>query len=1534
MVLLSSLAMHPVRSRPPTRDALSTSSPHPGYPTTPVAGYPHSNGYFYSPSHSSDTPEHTQKGRRFSGPNLGGSVAMTSSHVTSPVTSPGVYSSLNNLDTWSPSTVSVSSLLRQSGDVYGKPSRKLNNGFVHVNGGIGGSGGSGSVMRPLRDSYSGSLSRSKPYAPWKLLHEESDSESVTSQPYATRRSLHESDSGSVSQSYASRRVPQDSDSQSVVSRRSLIDSRRVPQDSDLQTVVSKRSLQDWDSGSVSKPYATRRSLQDSDSEIIASPPYAPERSLEDSDSGGMSQTYTTSPMPTRSSSGGGVVRDKTLRRTMSADPRKADRDPYYPCGRPLGSPHPGEVSGGGIPRVCSDGDLLESEYVTLDYTYVTMERVGGRSEGESGRVEGKGYGSNEECGHPSDTSHNLSMDSVHRKYSDNSFLYTSPTSSSSSSFHPYNNNKNSNNAISYTRSCSDDNNDYAYANGYSSDYGSGRSGSGSTGSLQRSGTLPTNSGSKHRAMSAERLLNHSRSISPMDRGSRGTPPRKKTSMTLQTVAEITVQGSQPGKGILKNGSGSATSSESKGPNLLNTNDAGAINLNGSGTNTPRSANSSRRSSLNSRVNGSQDSGSIISSEFAQDPNKTPSVHAGPNNLTTPLNSILIKHNNLSHTFANTATRSSTKRTNEEQNQHPRILRLRSKSMSDLREDTNNDATTTTANSGCYSDDEDGDDFGFLSNPGTTTTTFVSRPPTAMHKAKSAGGTSSPSHRLLPRRWRNKNKSGSSPSHPPAQPMWSPEGPCTWCSVSGRKVILKPVNILQLSEAERLALQKLAMSKLQAMDLSCPIVIPKDASDLRRQKKRALSLKRRSKSANLASLLDTLSSDKGKDKENKDVKPAGLVFGIPLSRCITNDKELAKKRNRTQNTALKTRTDSADHVLTPRPGRKSSSSSQGSVDNTAHNGTSASANPYAIYDSARRAASSDSLSESDHSSRNTSSNLIEALALHASQGERPASQAVGSTPQVPHIVDACFKHLETYGLQVLGIFRVGSSKKRVKQLREEFDSGKDVVLTDDHNPHDVGALLKEFFRDLPEPLLTRDLYPAFVATRKIKDREIQAEAVRLLLTLLPAANRDTLWALLRFLATVHRHSVDSTDRHGREVPGNKMDSHNLATLFGPNVLHRARACNEKQFMAECAVQAEQTSEVIGVVKDMIDNHWELFEITATQRDEVLRLMMEADHENLDKVLRRLSNENQIEPDPESMCSVFESETDPPLSLPHNANSDADLLSLARRKGPVHHHQPLRVSRSADPWTDPPQCAHPSPTTSSHPFADGGRRVCSLDSASEERVSHSPSPQDSPSAPFQSPRATSGTGSGSVSGSMPRPPLVTISQESPEVVLRSPSASGRRRRGQDTASGVMARPLSAHVTLSRERPYSENYAESLNIPKPAYLRENSGASSASSSYLSSSGGHASDGSGHWVLPTPPVSRGSSPTAPRRSHTSRVQSNSRSRPLLTSSSRSDDDDGASATVGSPEWQRERWRHWEQITAGRNNPSRAGDAEQETLV
>jgi len=57
----------------------------------------------------------------------------------------------------------------------------------------------------------------------------------------------------------------------------------------------------------------------------------------------------------------------------------------------------------------------------------------------------------------------------------------------------------------------------------------------------------------------------------------------------------------------------------------------------------------------------------------------------------------------------------------------------------------------------------------------------------------------------------------------------------------------------------------------------------------------------------------------------------------------------------------------------------------------------------------------------------------------------------------------------------------------------------------------------------------------------------------------------------------------------------MDSNNLATLFGPNILHKAKS-TEKEFSVESMERAEERKDVIDVVKSMIDNHHHVFQVT--------------------------------------------------------------------------------------------------------------------------------------------------------------------------------------------------------------------------------------------------------------------------------------------------------------------------------------------------
>jgi len=44
----------------------------------------------------------------------------------------------------------------------------------------------------------------------------------------------------------------------------------------------------------------------------------------------------------------------------------------------------------------------------------------------------------------------------------------------------------------------------------------------------------------------------------------------------------------------------------------------------------------------------------------------------------------------------------------------------------------------------------------------------------------------------------------------------------------------------------------------------------------------------------------------------------------------------------------------------------------------------------------------------------------------------------------------------------------------------YDSGEDTSIPRDTDPHAVASLVKQFLRDLSEPLITDVLYPSFIA----------------------------------------------------------------------------------------------------------------------------------------------------------------------------------------------------------------------------------------------------------------------------------------------------------------------------------------------------------------------------------------------------------------------------------------------------------------------
>ncbi|XP_072945402.1 uncharacterized protein RhoGAP102A isoform X2 [Epargyreus clarus] len=289
-------------------------------------------------------------------------------------------------------------------------------------------------------------------------------------------------------------------------------------------------------------------------------------------------------------------------------------------------------------------------------------------------------------------------------------------------------------------------------------------------------------------------------------------------------------------------------------------------------------------------------------------------------------------------------------------------------------------------------------------------------------------------------------------------------------------------------------------------------------------------------------------DQSRTKDDKDKDPPSSVFGMPLAQCVETERALRRQQH---------------------GGSRASLASLGALDKGDD-------------------------SESCDSGEWGWSGLDDA----------------GGGPKVPALVSACLAHLRQYGLHTLGLFRVSSSKKRVRQLREEWERGQEAALHAELCPHDVATLLKEFLRDLPDPLLCRDLYPAFLQTQKIRNRSLQWEALRLIVQLLPAAHRDTLNALLSFLALLASHAED-----GRQ-PGHKMDAGNLATIFAPNILHR----NKPNETASAEELSERT-DVINVVRQLVERHSELWTLPADLLHEAYIHLAHSSPAHLDTLLLR-------------------------------------------------------------------------------------------------------------------------------------------------------------------------------------------------------------------------------------------------------------------------------------------------------------------------
>ncbi|XP_072757609.1 rho GTPase-activating protein 21 isoform X4 [Anoplolepis gracilipes] len=178
--------------------------------------------------------------------------------------------------------------------------------------------------------------------------------------------------------------------------------------------------------------------------------------------------------------------------------------------------------------------------------------------------------------------------------------------------------------------------------------------------------------------------------------------------------------------------------------------------------------------------------------------------------------------------------------------------------------------------------------------------------------------------------------------------------------------------------------------------------------------------------------------------------------------------------------------------------------------------------------------------------------------------------------VPLIVEMCTSIVEARGLEVVGIYRVPGNTAAISQLTDSVNKGFENINFQDPRWSDVNvisSLLKSFFRQLPDSLLTAELYPMFIDADKIEDPQRRMTTIRKLLRDLPEHHFETLKYLMQHLKKIVDHS---------EI--NKMEAKNLAIVFGPTLV---RASGSRDNMVTMVTDMSHQCRIVESLLNNVD-----------------------------------------------------------------------------------------------------------------------------------------------------------------------------------------------------------------------------------------------------------------------------------------------------------------------------------------------------------
>ncbi|XP_052467990.1 rho GTPase-activating protein 44 isoform X1 [Carassius gibelio] len=169
------------------------------------------------------------------------------------------------------------------------------------------------------------------------------------------------------------------------------------------------------------------------------------------------------------------------------------------------------------------------------------------------------------------------------------------------------------------------------------------------------------------------------------------------------------------------------------------------------------------------------------------------------------------------------------------------------------------------------------------------------------------------------------------------------------------------------------------------------------------------------------------------------------------------------------------------------------------------------------------------------------------------------------------IEACVTTLLDCGLQEEGLFRVAPSASKLKKLKASLDCGVMDFQEYSADPHAIAGALKSYLRELPEPLLTFDLYEEWIQASNIADQDMRLQALLSTSEKLPTANSNNFKYLIKFLSKLNEYQ-----------DYNKMTPGNIAIVLGPNLLWANTEGNMTEMMTTVSLQ------IVAIIEPLIQH----------------------------------------------------------------------------------------------------------------------------------------------------------------------------------------------------------------------------------------------------------------------------------------------------------------------------------------------------------